>query len=133
MFIVRIHNIMRWIWYPIMRLAKDMLGGISDLPRLLVRPAHFKLMRRHLVWMQWLAVSLSHFQNYALEVAPDHAVSEWPAGGYVGFNQISGQGHTHQINVLGFRAYTMVAVNCLHTHQMPEHEFNVLGPGHEFA
>ena len=52
-----------------MRLAKDLLGGTSELLRLLARTNHLKLTCWDLVRVQLFAVDLSHLHHYAFEMA----------------------------------------------------------------
>ena len=82
---------MHWRWRPIMCLATDLVSGTSDLLRLLGRTTHLKLSCWDLMWMQWLSILCSHFYNYALEMAPDHASGKGLVGGYFRFTPTPGR------------------------------------------
>ena len=75
--------IVRWAWRPMMRLAKDLPRGTSNLFRLLARAALTKLLCRDLARVQWLAVNYSHLRYCALARVHDGAAGEGPARGYV--------------------------------------------------
>ena len=92
---IRILYIMRLKLRPAMRLANDLLGGPLDLLRLLARTKHLKFTCWDLMCIQWLAVSLSPLRNFALDIAPDHASGERPAGWSFGFTKTSGPYQAH--------------------------------------
>ena len=91
-----------------MRIAKDLLDGISDLLSFPTRTTHIKLRCVDLVWIQWLDVNCLYLLNYALEIAPDHAYGKGLVRGVLFFSQIPGPDHTPYIKALGLGVNTLV-------------------------
>ena len=95
-----------------MRLAKDLLESNSDLLRLLARTNDFKSKRRDLERIPRLAIHLWHLYNYALEMAPDHASGEGPAGGTSDLLRLLARTNRLELNREDLVRIQWLMVNC---------------------